>query len=41
MLLGHAVHWIASLGAAVPVVAVAGWVLITTVRDRRRKRRAR
>jgi hypothetical protein len=37
----HAGHWLVSLGMAVPAAALAGWVLIAMLRDRRRKRRAR
>jgi hypothetical protein len=40
MTFAHAVHWIESLGAVIPVVAIALWIGVVTLRDRTRKRRA-
>ena len=39
--LAHAGHWLPSLAGVVPVVAVAVWIAVVTLRDRRRRRRAR
>lgn len=36
-LLAHAGHWIGAVAAAVPVAAVAVWILVTTFADRRRR----
>ena len=39
--LGHAGHWIGGLAAALPVVAIAVWIGVVTLNDRRRRRRRR
>ena len=36
----HAGHWIVSIASAAPVVAIATWIVVVTLRDRRRRRRA-
>jgi hypothetical protein len=35
--LAHAGHWLASIAAVVPVVLIGGWILVVTLRDRRRR----
>jgi hypothetical protein len=37
----HAGHWIGSIAAVIPVIAIAVWIAVVTLRDRRRKKRAR
>ena len=41
MTLAHAGHWFGSLAAVIPVLGVALWIGLTTLRDRRRKKKAR
>jgi hypothetical protein len=38
--LAHAGHWLVSVAGVVPVVLMAAWIGIATLRDRRRRRRA-
>jgi hypothetical protein len=37
--LAHAGHWIGGVAAAIPVIAIAVWIGLTTLADRRRRRR--
>jgi hypothetical protein len=37
--LAHAGHWATPIAVVVPLLAVGAWIAVTTVRDRRRKRR--
>jgi hypothetical protein len=37
LVLAHAGHWLGAAAAVIPVVAVAVWILITTLADRRRR----
>lgn len=39
--IAHAGHWLTSLAAVVPVVLMALWLAVVTLRDRRRRRRQR
>ena len=38
MIIAHAGHWLESLVYLVPIVGFAVWLIITTVKDRRRQR---
>ena len=38
MIIAHAGHWLESLVYLVPIVGFAVWLVITTVKDRRRQR---
>jgi hypothetical protein len=40
-LLAHAGHWLGGIAAALPVGAIAAWIAVVTLRDRRRARRKR
>ena len=40
-MLGHAGHWFTSLAAVVPVVLIGAWILVVTLRDRRRRGKPR
>jgi hypothetical protein len=41
MLLAHAGHWATGVALAVPPAAIVTWLLVVTIRDRRRARRDR
>jgi hypothetical protein len=36
-LLAHAGHWLGTVAAVIPILLVVGWILFTTLRDRRRR----
>jgi len=40
MPLAHAGHWLGALAGVVPVLVVAVWIGFTTLRDRRRGKKA-
>ncbi len=41
MTLAHTGHWLTALAGVVPLVLFAAWIGIVTLRDRRRKKKAR
>jgi len=37
IVVAHAGHWLGALAAIIPVLLVVGWILVTGIRDRRRR----
>ena len=39
MVLAHAGHWLVQVAYFIPVLAFLGWLMFTTLRERRRERK--